>query len=273
MKVCYWYYFVEPLKEHYFDDGSTDLLEIEIEGSENDYKVALVGTDQTPEILRISFYNEQDEPINDIKLNAIQMFKEHMLSILRVNSFPDLVFNKIHAWTFVEEGVLPRLNFRMKFGEHRGVFPSDNIENSFKSTWANRHLVKLLTEGNDENIPLYYRYLSFYRILEIIYKDNGKWNKYVEELLKEFEDRFNQLNLTKMKLLAYIELLRNRCAHGKFIYKKVNEKGITGLDNKGLIDLNKFVPIMKEIVVTAVNNHEDTLGKFALGSPEEENAS
>lgn len=265
MKVCYIYYFVEPIKEQYFDDGSKVILEFDIPGTEHNFSVALIGSDDVPEIMRISIKYVNEDKIPEITLNAIQMIKEHMVSTLRTSYDPSIGFNKFSAWNFIPQGQAPNLSIRMQMKHVRVPVNQQVIQNNFTSTWENRYLIKLLTEGLNEEFPLYYRFLSLYRILEDLFKFNGKWDMAFNTLLDNFKDQYYEKEVSALTLLAYLETLRNRCAHGKFIFKKADQKGITQLDNKALQELQEFMPLMLEIVVSAINSNEDVNGTFFIG--------
>lgn len=265
MKVCYIYYLIDPIKEQYIDDGSTSFLEIDIPGTDHQYRASLIGADDVPDMLRISISYVEEDKIPEICLNALQLIKEHMLSTLRISYDPGLQFHKLSAWNFIDEGKPPGFNIRMQQKFNRVPVNKEIIKNNFTSTWENRYLIKLLTDGLNEDLPLYYRFLSFYRILEDLYKFNGKWDAEYFVLLNRFYDKFSSKEYSSLNLSAYIETLRNRCAHGKFIFKKIDERGITLLDNKGLLELQEFMPLMIEIVVSSINSNENTKGTFFLG--------
>ncbi|WP_041275996.1 hypothetical protein [Desulfosporosinus acidiphilus] len=265
MKVCYIYYFIEPIKEQYHDDGSTAFLEIDIPGTEYHYKASLLGTEDVPNMLRISISYVNEDKIPEISLNAIQSIKEHMFSTLRISYDPSLQFSKISLWNFIDKGNPPGLSVKLQEKYNSVPVNREIIKNNFTSTWENRYLIKLLTDGLNEDLPLYYRYLSFYRILEDSYKNNGKWDSEYDILLNKFNDQYISKEYSKLSISGYIETLRNRCAHGRFIFKKTDERGITQLDNKGLLELQEFMPLMIEIVVTSINSNKDTVGKFIVG--------
>lgn len=215
-------------------------------------------------MLRISIEYVKENKIPEKCLNAIQLIKEHMLSILRISYDHELHFHKFYAWNFIPKGNNP--SFSIQIQQKYNTIPVDRerVINNFTSTWEHRYLIKLLTEGINDELPYYYRYLSMFRILEDLFKFNGKWSKPYFNLLEGFENVYKGKVYSNLSLPAYIDTLRNRCAHGKFIFKKSDEKGITQLDNKAIQELQDFMPLMIEKVASAINQSADTKGKFFL---------
>lgn len=101
-------------------------------------------------------------------------------------------------------------------------------------------MMKLLTEIPNSNIPLNYRYLSAYRILELRFKEGGYWTPEFEELMDRYSPKFLTIGVSGRALKAHIETFRNRCAHGRFRNSKADEPGITALDNDALLELQRF---------------------------------
>jgi hypothetical protein len=265
MKVCNKYYFIEPIKNIYKDFGDRDILKININGESNRYTLAIIGDNGIPEMIRISIHGLRDaSDIPQERLDSVQQISNHMLAILRTSYDSQISFFKAQAWNFREEDQKPELNMRMELNRPNVPLSADYIESSFTSTWSNRYLINLLSEGLNERIPLYYRYLALYRILEMRFKKNSSWDEEIYHLIDNFNEKFVELSISNMTLIGYIETTRNRCAHGKYIYKRNDELGITSLDYKALSDLKAFFPLMIEIIFKCINEHEETLGKFTI---------
>jgi len=260
MKICYRYFAIKPLKDHYIDDGHSAMFNLDIDGVFHDYEIALLGTNGTPDLLRIAVKNLPDENIPETALVGIQMLKEHFISIYHLNYDREIELSFFTVWNFIDECNPPALNFRIGFGVNKVEFNPEKFKNEFNNLWSERETIKLLTEGIDERLPLYYRYLSLYRILEMLYKNSGTWSSDYKGLLSEFNKTYHTIKQTGRTLEAYIEIMRNRCAHGRFRNKKGNDKGLTQLDNRGLVELNKFMPLMLDIVSKAVNKKIEGLG-------------
>lgn len=98
-------------------------------------------------------------------------------------------------------------------------------------------------------MPLQYRYLSLYKLLELEFKKKKKWTKQIEELTDRFEEEFRTLG-QKKNLINYIHSLRDRCAHVK------TTKGfiaVTQLSNKDMLEIDRFLPLMTKMCVTLIN--------------------
>jgi hypothetical protein len=260
MKTCYMYYILSLKDGQYIDNGENVLCEFTVRKELNEYKVALLGKDNNIEMLRIGIPGLIEDDIPEDSLNAIQEIKEHMFSIFNII---DKSMEMIRVWNFIEEGKPPSLS--MTIQDWTANIDYKKVFELFSATWKNRVLIKLFYESIDERIPLNYRYLSLYRLLEMIYKEKGKWNNNYYLLLEGYTDKFNLLKKTKHSLEKYIEIMRNKCAHGKFVYKKEDETGLTHFNNEGLAELDIFLKLMIDITKCAVNKHPMTVGKFFLG--------
>jgi hypothetical protein len=262
MKTCYRYYLFNPLKDHYEDKGDRTIVKIDIHGKKNNYELALIGENNIPEMIRIATYGLEDENLPDSALATIQEIKEHFLSIFMINYDRELTFSKIVLWNYIDEEKPPELNIRIGTENTQGQVNPEQFTKEFSNFWNERHTVKLLSEAIDERLSLNYRFLSLYRILEIIYKKYGIWSNEYRDLLMEYEERYHSIKQTGRPLEVYIEVMRNRCAHGRMNSRKKDEMGLTQLDNKGLIELEKLRPLMSEIVIAAINKKLAGLAKF-----------
>ena len=108
----------------------------------------------------------------------------------------------------------------------------------------------MLIDGLDGHIPLQYRYLSLFKIIELNFKIGKKWkSEQLKDTLKPFEAIFNQEGFAKT-LYNLIHELRDKCAHiktGKDIF------GVTHLNQKEVAQVEKALPIMVNICISVLN--------------------
>lgn len=225
------------------------------------YEVAIIG-DQTgiPQMIRIAVAGLPTEEVPEGALPTIQLLKEHALSVLSLVDDPSATLYHFSASTFVPDGAPPGLHIRMEAFKTAMEFDSVSFESIFHSGFEMRRQLRLLAESRSHTIPLHYRYLSLYRILELRYKAGGVWTADFKTSLAEFEPRFQELSICPQALSNYIEICRNRCAHGRFKNSKTDEPGITTLDNKALTEIQRFMPLLTELAIEAINTHPDSRG-------------
>lgn len=75
-------------------------------------------------------------------------------------------------------------------------------------------LMSLLAEALNPAVPLAFRYLTFYKILELELRKNGYWTG-LDDYLKQYEQKFAGLHTSKAKLKNFLHNYRDKCAHIK----------------------------------------------------------
>jgi hypothetical protein len=129
----------------------------------------------------------------------------------------------------------------------------------FVGTFEDRVDVCLLVDGLDDKIPLQYRYLSLYKILERHFKRRGKWQK---TLLDSFLSRFAHLPgavKDKGTSARHLHALRDLCAH---IKTNRDTEGVTQLNQKDTEKVANVMPFLAEVCVTLLN--EKAGGRFTI---------
>jgi len=109
--------------------------------------------------------------------------------------------------------------------------------------------MKLLSDAQDERLPLQYRYLSIYKLLEMEYKREGRWKQEFERAANKSEAEFKNLGI-KMKPVNYIHYLRDRCAH---IKTNREAYGVTQLSRKDMVEISKFLPTLNRFCIGIIN--------------------
>ena len=115
-----------------------------------------------------------------------------------------------------------------------------------------REDIRLLIDAGNRYIPLQYRYLSLYKLIEIEFKHRGDWRKAeLDRFLDPFASGFCKIGISK-KPRAYLAELRGRCAHIKTGGK--NERlGVTHLNHQEAAKVERILPILGEIAVAILN--------------------
>jgi len=251
MNTCYYYLIVEPLSEEYKDDASTKPAAwLSVKKETKEYTVSFFAEQNRLCMIRIEIPNIPDEVIPESDLETIQIIKEHVLSILRLTYDHTVTLFPRPLWTFTQEGQRPSFNVEIRKTTNPHFHPFiDNIRNVFVTTFPTRVQMRLLSDSQDGRLPLQYRYLSLYKLLEMEYKEKGKWTKEYREFVNRYEIEFKKLGILK-KPANFIHELRDRCAHiktGKEAY------GVTELSRNDMIEVEKVLPLMTNICTNLLN--------------------
>ena len=253
VKTAYYYFAVEPLIEKYEDVPEVKpLISIPVKTKSKTFEVSFFALGNQLHMLRIAVPNLEEDRISEEDSKVVQTLKEHVLSVLRITYDHGVSLFPIHWWSFAEEGKEYRAGISIREQiEEAFRINAGNIRNVFVSTFPLRYHIALISDSQDRRIPLQYRYLSLYKILELEFKKGGRWNRIrLNEFLSRFEKEFQKLHSEKIELRNYLHSLRDKCAHvrtGKDII------GVTQLSGKDIEEVTKFLPFMAELCSTLLN--------------------
>ena len=267
--ICYYYWLVEPLRKTFQNTSEdTPIFEVPIKyicskitDHERECKVA-VFVDETglPFYVRLEIPQLEREEIPENLLPLIQTTKEHMLSVLRLTYHSNAGFFPRPFWAFVKDGT--PFSIGLEFSEVAGKFSFDaeRVRRVFIGSFGHRIDIKLLADGLDQHVPLQYRYLSLYKILERRFKTKGRWQKEaLESFLTQFETDFKNIGVTK-KPSSYVHELRDRCAH---IKTNREVEGVTHLNLQEAAKVETALPVIMKACINSIN--ETAEGKFQIG--------
>ncbi len=217
----------------YKDDGTEVLLTIPLLASEGEQEmeVALIGTPQTIRLIRLSTPNS-DGKLSPERIRRIENVTEHMIAVLRLTYDASLDRARngedfISIGNFSVEGK-PSLSVKITHGLTQGFEVNiDLIKNFFGASRGLRRLLTLVTDAGHPMIPMPFRYLSLYKVLELELRDHGTWRG-LTELLAAYEDEFKALAISNKKLVNFVHHFRDRCAHIKT--GGADLIGLTGLE-------------------------------------------
>jgi hypothetical protein len=254
---------IEPIRSNFSDSSeSIPAFEAPIVFNDKDYKLALfVDNNGLPEYARLTICGLQSNAIPQDILPLIQVVKEHLLSVLRVMYHPDANLFPRPIWTFIEENVPYKMGLEISQLTPAMTFNPEKTHDLFVGSFPHREELRLFIDGQDSHIPLQYRYLSLYKILELHFKDRDKWlEDKIEIILQRYEDRFRSAGIER-KPLTHIHILRNKCAHFRTRGRK-DTIGVTHLHHKEAAEVERILPILTDICVDVIN--ERAKGRFQI---------
>jgi len=255
---CFYYWFIEPIKAQYKDDGSLNpAFKIPVKTNLGECELApFLDSKGHLNFIRFKIPGYASEELQQEHAKLLQKVKEHLISILRLMYDSKTQVYPLHCQASSKDG---KPHLYVKLLEQRPTFPATSVRDMLIVTWSKSTEIKLFTDALDERIPLQYRYLSLYKILENHFKKRRRWRENeLGEFLSQFSTGFDEIS-TKLPLVNYIHTLRDRCAHiktGKDIL------GVTQLSQRQVAEVERFLPLLKNICITLLNSASD--GKFTL---------
>lgn len=263
MKYCLYYWLFEPLRGRLSDSPDrTPAFSVvtNYRGAEYDFALFCDGA-TVPEFARVRIPKLDSEAIPENILPLLQILKEHLLSILRLTYREDIQLFPMTAHSFFNEGAPYEL--KLDIAMHNPLtMDGALVKNLFCASMSHREEIRLFADGVDARLPVQYRILSFYRLLETEFKVAGRWQKKrFDEMLNRYLRQFQDRGF-KGKPASVLHDLRDKCAHIK-TGTKTELFGVTHLNHKEAERATKVLPVLREICRDIVNGKG--AGTFAIG--------
>jgi hypothetical protein len=264
---CYFYWFCVPTKTSLFDSPKRKCaFEIDIEFPETGfYSVALVcDNDERPEFVRVKIPNLPHEIFPEWADPDLNLIKNHMSAAIRSTydlnfcyaDYPD-IYNFVHA------GHGPDLALQLDY-EDRKIFIPEKVKGVFVHTLPFREVLALYMDGGDARIPLQYRYLSLYKIIELNYSSSRKWDfDSLNPFLEPFSKEFLALGFAKNLFTTLIEI-RDKCAHIRTGTGDRQKLGVTQLNHREAKLVRKLLPLLQSIAEAVLNSKLDGRATFEV---------
>lgn len=252
MRECLYYWLVEPIRQSFCDKATFKAaVDIPIETTTGKVHFAIfLEENGLPAYGRLQFACGDDDRIPEARLPLLQSVKEHFLSVLRLEFSEDAYLFPRPIWTFIESGSEYSVGLKMQVVESAAVFDPLVFQKTFEASFEHREEVRLLLDGADKRIPLQYRYLSLYRLLELILRPDGQWKKDdLESALRPYGDRLKEEGFSRSPVNTLHEL-RDSCAH----IRTGQAFGVTHLNQQQATRVEKFLPILLDVCVSLVNS-------------------
>lgn len=263
MKTCLYYWIFEPIRGGLSDSPDrTPSIEQILKFENEDYEFRLYcDQENVPEFARVKFTGLSEENFSSSASDILQIVREHLISILKISYREDFQLFPHAIWTFLDAGQDETVNV---LTEHTGSyrFNESLVKALFTNSLPMREELKLFVDGTDKRIPLQYRYLSFYKLLELKFRENGRWKqKELKAMLAQYQDSFNELNI-KSEPYNYLHIIRNKCAHIRS-GKNQMEFGVTHLNRLEIEKVSNLLPVIENVCRELINI--DAIGKFGIG--------
>lgn len=126
------------------------------------------------------------------------------------------------------------------------------------SSESNALLMHLLADAHDQGMPLQFRYLSLYKVLELLLKKNNVWDYgALDKCITESAVDVAKPTGTNKAAKNWIHAIRDRCAH----YANGETLGAAELDKASMRQISSAIPLLGKIVSVALG---PKIGKLFL---------
>lgn len=257
MYCCLLYWLISPVRKGVEDSASrAAAFTVNVHDFDGkQYEFALYcDTEGVPEFARVVIPDLEAEAIPDATFPLLQMLREHLLSTLRLGYRMDVSLGEPSTiWTFIPEGAPREVKLLVQTMGSR-TLDAQKAKDLFTASFEFREVMRLYVDGVDDRIPLQYRFLSLYKLLENRFKQRGSWDvKALASFLQPYEGEFRQLGYEAMPA-SVLHDLRDRCAHIKTGRGGKREMlGVTHMNLKEAVRVERVLPVLRAISARVVN--------------------
>lgn len=260
-RTCYYYWLVEPVGQGLTDDGTNaPAWELPIRTKLGETSLALfVGASALPTHARMTIPGLVDDALPGALLPILQTAREHLLTVLRLTLRDEVVLFPHPLWMFANDGDPPSVNLAIQIEEGPPAFDVEAAGRLFGGSFEHREHLRLLADGGTRSLPLQFRFLSLYRLLELELRHQGKWDEQrLESLLAPHADRFREAGFSRSPVNTLHEL-RDACAH----IRSGRGLGVTHLNHREAVRVEKALPILLDVCADVLN--DAAKGQFRVG--------
>jgi hypothetical protein len=268
MYYCLYYWLIAPLRGGVVDTSDRKAaFALTVHALDaKEYEVSLFCDPQGhPEFARCRIAGLPEKAIPESLLPLLQSIREHLLSSLRLTFRPDVMFAvPSTVWSFFPEGQPYGVNVLIEeFGS--AAYSPERTKDIFVHSYNIRELMRLFVDGVDARIPLQYRYLSFYKLIENRFRNQANWDRSaLTDFLRPYAQSFSDLGF-KGTPASVLHALRDKCAHIKTGSREGREVlGVTHLNHGEVVRIESILPHLRAICAQIINERTD--GKFIMNT-------
>jgi hypothetical protein len=238
------------------DDGSRVLCSIPVERRDDGLpplELAIIGDETRLDLIRVGTPNS-DGDLSEQEQHQIGNIMDHAISVIRLLYGSNLgrlylVGKPISLGQFSKEDGSPQLQVNAKELGSPPKFDGQLLKNAIAATAPIRVQLSLLVEALHPVTPLEFKFLCYYKLLELELGKNGYWVG-LDQHLHRYEGAFRNLDVSKAKLRNFLHAYRDKCAHIRTGNR--DEVGLTGNSKEGAV-VTKFLPLLHTIVADLLN--------------------
>lgn len=248
---CRYYWLIEPLRSALRDDGLREpASRIAIAGAGQLSELAIYCDEASdPEFGRLLISDLKSREIPSDLVPFIQDFREQLISTLRLMFDPHVRVFEHAVWTFSAAGELPPVGVDLHVRDKRSFDP-DRFREIFIACGPIRESVRLYLDGTNATLPVEFRFLSLFKILEKHFRAGAAW-RYddLDGFLEQFAPSPRAL-APGQKQRSWIFRLRDRCAHA--VASK--GRGATAFNVQEINRVKEAIPVMSRIGAALISD-------------------
>lgn len=260
---CYYYYFFYPMKGQYVDNGTErPVIEINYEFQKKSYTLAIFLEESgVPSFARLMISHLEQEALTQEARKICFLVRRHLLTSLRLVFDERVDFGAPEAYHFVEANDGPR--FALDAQPSSPQFDPEVVKAMLITGFEYREYLELYSNGTNSIIPISYRFLSLYKLIErcLDFRSSGGRDRFRILLLRYssfFDTEFPGRNTASV-----IHDMRDRCAHG-LVGGQNRRAGFSFFNRKDSDILTKVIPIMTDICARLLMEKTDEKLLFEL---------
>lgn len=261
----YFYYLFSP-SQGFVDDGQNPpAFEHTADWLHKKYQWSVFADDNgRPVAARLLAEGLPDHELPKPLEPLVTMLVEHTLAVLRLTWDPSAAVLPLRfaSERRGEDGIGVTLAMKLP------ALDAKAAALMFECTLPMRETLRLFSDAVNETIPIQFRFLSYYKMLELHCKDDfGHWDN--GKLSRSLACQHDAYALLKRPASFIRELhdLRDRCAHIKTGHGKKQRLGVTSLSHEAAREVGRLMPLLKVVGTTLINHLAG--GSFKLeASPE-----
>mgnify|MGYP001810215465 CR=1 FL=1 len=267
MQYCLYYWLIAPLRDGLNDSPARQpvwTIPIDLATYEPMELALYLDAHGLPHFGRLKIRNLPSASMPQELEPLLLAVREHLLSVLRMTYRPDVRLaqpSSVHGFFRDEDSY----DVRLQIDQYESVnFDPEPTKHLFVQSFDLREHLRLYMDGSDERIPVQYRFLSLYKLLELLYRPHGQWRKReLQSRLAPFQTMLSEQGFTSDPSVLLHEL-RDKCAHirvGKSAERE--ERGASYLNAKQLARVQRALPALRSACLASLN--EIAAGKFQIG--------
>lgn len=274
MKTRYAYALLNPIDEEFIDNKTNPpLVTIPVVfKNSHGWELAILGTSNTIKAIRVAMPDASTEAFEGDDFERFQRLRDYALDCIR------LAYDR-HAEFFSHNGEVPTFSNWLdpangpSFHIHitQPINPDYRVNDGGLKMLLGappkmRPIVHLFGIAVDTHLPIQYRFLALYKIVELHYRitPNKRFQALTEPLVGEFQAVFPDV-IDVRTLCKRVAVLRDRSAHIKM---KSGELGFAHSGAKDR-DLHQALPLMRKLVTRCVSDNYPDSPIQISSSPEE----
>jgi hypothetical protein len=236
------------------------------------WEAAILGAPHTITATRISIPDVEDETIDPEDFRRVGRIQRYMLDCIRMIYDPNAEYLSYAdmpwiAWNFIDPNDGPDFALDIKHPLNPDYrLNTEGLKHLLGAQPKMRLIIHLMADSGKTTLPIQFRFLSCYKIIEMHYRvtPNKRFGVVATPVIPEFHAVYPDVS-SVAHLCKRLSNLRNRCAH---IRLDTGELGFSNME-ANTDDLFKIMPILRKMAAQCLSIEYPNSPLRFSASPEE----